>query len=112
MATGRLLLVMTTLPDAVAGAIARALVERRLAACVSIQSPCLSVYRWQGVVEEAQEVPLLMKTTAAQYPALEAALREMHPYDLPEIVAIDISHGAADYLQWIVAGTMGEDGRR
>jgi periplasmic divalent cation tolerance protein len=105
------LLVMTTLPDLqAAGAIARTLVEQRLAACVSIQSPCRSVYRWNGGIEQAEEIPLLIKTTARRYPALEAALRAMHPYDLPEIVAIGVADGLPAYLQWIDAGTMEDDG--
>jgi len=105
------LLVMTTLPDPqVAGSIARALVEQRLAACVSIQSPCVSVYRWKGAVEQAEEIPLLIKTTVDRYPALEAALRAMHPYDLPEIVALSVTGGLPEYLDWISSQTMEEDG--
>ncbi|MCE2949291.1 MAG: divalent-cation tolerance protein CutA [bacterium] len=113
MAARDILLVMTTLPDAaVAATIARALVERRLAACASVQSGCRSVYRWQGAVEQATEVPLLVKTTAARYPALEAALREMHPYELPEIVALSVADGLPAYLEWIISGTIDEDGLR
>ncbi len=105
-----MMLVMTTLPDpAAADTIAQTLVARRLAACVSIQSSCRSVYRWNGTIEQAQEVPLLIKTTAARYPALEAALRELHPYDLPEIVAVDVHSGLPEYLRWIVSETIDED---
>lgn len=108
-----MLLVMTTLPDqAVAGTIARALVERRLAACVSIQPPCVSVYRWQGTVEQAQEVALLIKTTRERYPALESALRGLHPYEVPEIIALDVTRGWPGYLQWVVSETIGGDERK
>lgn len=100
------LLVLTNLPDAVsAQALAAALVEERLAACVNILAPCRSVYRWQGKVEDASEVPLLIKTTADRYPALEAAVRARHPYELPEIVAVPIAHGLPDYLRWVESET-------
>jgi periplasmic divalent cation tolerance protein len=105
-----ILLVMTTVPDgAVAATIARTLVERRLAACVSVQSPCVSTYRWQGVVEQSQEIPLLIKTTVERYPALEAALRDLHPYDVPEIIALDVTQGLPAYLKWVVSETIDED---
>lgn len=104
------LLVMTTLPDLqVARTIACALVEQRLAACVSIQSPCRSVYRWNGGIEQAEEIPLLIKTTVRRYPALEAALKAMHPYDLPEIVAVGVADGLPAFLEWINAETMTEN---
>jgi periplasmic divalent cation tolerance protein len=100
------LLVITHLPDeARARALAGVLVEARLAACVNILAPCRSVYRWQGRVEDAAEVPLLIKTTAARYPALEAAIRRHHPYELPEIVAVSPSHGLPDYLAWVATET-------
>lgn len=100
------LLVFTSLPDAAsARALAGALVEARLAACASVLAPCRSVYRWQGKTEDAAEVPLLIKTTAARYAALEAAIRARHPYELPEIVAVPIQHGLPDYLAWVAAET-------
>lgn len=100
------LLVFTSLPDAAsARALAGALVEARLAACASVLAPCRSVYRWQGKTENAEEVPLLIKTTAARYAALEAAIRARHPYELPEIVAVPIQHGLPDYLAWVAAET-------
>lgn len=99
-------IVLTTLPDAdVAARLARLLVERRLAACVNVLAPCRSVYRWQGAVEEAQEVPLLIKTTEEAYAALESALRTHHPYELPEIVSVPVAHGLAAYLDWVAAAT-------
>lgn len=100
------LLVLTNLPDAEAARrLAGHLVEARLAACVNILAGCRSVYRWQGKVEEADEVPLLIKTTADRYPALEAAIRAGHPYELPEIVAVPVCFGLSEYLGWVAAET-------
>lgn len=82
---------------------ARQLVELRLAACVNILAPCLSVYQWQGKRCEENEVPLMIKTTAACYPALEATIRRLHPYELPEIVAVDIAQGLPAYLGWVTS---------
>jgi periplasmic divalent cation tolerance protein len=98
------LLVITNLPDrASAQALAGALIERRLAACVNVLGECVSVYRWKGQVETAAEIPVLVKTTADAYPALELAIRELHPYELPEIVAVPIARGLPQYLDWIAA---------
>lgn len=100
------LLVLTNLPnrDAALG-LARALVERGAAACVNVLGECTSVYRWQDAVEESPEVPLLIKTTEAAYPALERAIRALHPYELPEIVAVPLSRGLPGYLDWVVEQT-------
>ena len=104
---GAVLLVFATLPDvASARGLARMLVEGRLAACVSMLAPCRSVYRWQGQVEESSEVPVLIKTTAACYADLEAAIRAAHPYELPEIVAVPVQHGLPAYLEWVAAETV------
>jgi periplasmic divalent cation tolerance protein len=103
------LLVLTNCPDAAcAERIARALVDARLAACVNILAPARSVYRWQGAVEQADEVPLLIKTTAGRYTALEAAIRQHHPYEVPEIVALPIGRGLPAYLQWLADETRQE----
>lgn len=100
------LLVLTNLPDrASAGKLAAALVEQRVAACVNVLAPCRSVYRWQGVVRQEEEHPVLVKTTSERYAALEAAIRALHPYELPEIVAVPIERGLPDYLQWVIAET-------
>lgn len=100
------LLVLTNLPDRPsAEALAAALVEARLAACVNILAPCRSVYRWQGAVEAADEIPLLIKTSVACYAALEAAIRAQHPYELPEVIALPITQGLPDYLAWVDAET-------
>jgi periplasmic divalent cation tolerance protein len=96
------LLLLSTCPTAeVAEDIAQALVESRLAACSNIVPGIRSVYRWQGQVEKAQEYLLLIKTHRDRYPALEAAIRARHPYSLPEIIALPIATGLADYLAWI-----------
>jgi periplasmic divalent cation tolerance protein len=81
--------------------IARELVERRLAACVQLDGPFESIYRWKGAVEEAREWRCTIKTRADRYDALEAALRALHPYETPEILAHPVSGGGADYLAWI-----------
>ena len=100
------LLVLTNLPDrAVADRLADSLIEQRLAACVNILAPCRSVYRWKGAVQHDEEHPMLIKTTAERYPALEAAIRAMHPYELPEIIAVGIEHGLPGYLAWVDAET-------
>jgi len=100
------LLVLTNCPDeAVANAIALAVVEEKLAACVNILPRVQSVYRWQGTVESASEIPLLIKTTAAAYPALEQQIAELHPYAVPEIIALPIRHGLPAYLNWLAAET-------
>ena len=99
-------LVFTTLPDAeMAGKVARNLVEQRLAACVNVLAACSSVYRWQGDVHEDEEIPLIIKTTAELYPALETYLRQQHPYALPEIVALDVAQGLPEYLHWVAEST-------
>lgn len=101
------LLVITNCPDEEsANAIALALVEAKLAACVNILPRVQSIYRWQGVVESAAEVPLLIKSTAANYRALEAAIKQRHPYELPEIIALPITQGLPAYLNWLVAETI------
>jgi periplasmic divalent cation tolerance protein len=100
------ILVLTNLPDrASADALARALIELRLAACVSIGAMHDSLYHWRGEIEMASEVALTIKTAADLYPAVEAAIRERHPYELPEIVAVPITDGFHDYLDWIAAET-------
>jgi len=103
------LLVLTNLPDREsAEKIARAAVEERVAACVNILGTARSVYRWQGAVEVADEVPVFLKTTEDRYGALERLIRELHPYDLPEIIAIPVESGLADYLDWVAEETRPE----
>ena len=100
------LLVFTQLPDdASANALATHLLEERLASCVNVLAPCQSHYRWQGKIEHAEEIPLIIKTTSARYPLLEQAIRARHPYELPEIVAVAAVHGLPAYLDWVAAET-------
>lgn len=94
--------VTTTLPTEEAAArVARALVEARLAACVQIQGPITSVYRWQGAVETSAEWYCHAKTTRARIAEVERVVRESHPYEVPEIIALPIVAGHAPYLRWI-----------
>lgn len=107
--SGQTLLIFTNLPDAAsAQTLATMLVAERLAACVNVLAPCRSLYRWQGAIESAEEVPLLIKSTTGRYADLEAAIRAAHPYELPEIIAVPIAHGLPDYLSWIVTETRTE----
>lgn len=100
------LLVLTNLPDrGAAERIADSLVTEGVAACVNVLAECASVYRWQGKVEHASEVPLLIKTSRAAYPQLESALRKLHPYELPEIIALPVSAGLPEYLNWVAQET-------
>lgn len=99
-------LVLTTCPNAeVAQAIARALVGERLAACVNVLAPCRSFYTWQGQACEDDEVPLVIKTSAERYAAVEARVRELHPYQLPELVALPVVDGLPAYLAWVAGQT-------
>jgi periplasmic divalent cation tolerance protein len=100
------LLVFTNLPDRESAlALARTLVDAQVAACVNVLGGCTSIYRWQGAVESADEVPVLIKTRAALYAEVERAIRARHPYDVPEIVAVPITHGLPAYLEWVAAET-------
>jgi periplasmic divalent cation tolerance protein len=100
------LLVLTNLPDqASAEKLAQELVCEKLAACVNILAPCTSIYQWQGKIEQAREIPMLIKTTSAAYQALEAVIRQSHPYELPEIVQVPITGGLPAYIQWLIAET-------
>lgn len=97
-----ILLVITNLPDAeTAGRLAQRLIEERAAACVNQLAPCTSIYRWQGGIETAAEIPLLIKTTRAAYPRLEQLIRAAHPYELPEIIAVPVTTGLPTYLDWV-----------
>ncbi len=81
--------------------LARTLVEGELAACVQVLPTMVSIYRWQGSVERANESLLLIKTTRAAYPMLEAAIKRNHPYQTPEIIALPVEAGSDDYLNWL-----------
>ena len=96
------ILVLTCLPDhAAASALARTLVTGRLAACVHVGAAVESMYHWQGQIETAREVPVTIKTRAVLYETVQAAILAAHPYELPEIIAIPLTHGLPRYLDWI-----------
>jgi periplasmic divalent cation tolerance protein len=98
--------VLCTVPsEAVATQISQALLEERLVACVNVLPAARSIYRWQGQIEEGQELLLVMKTARDRYAALEARLRALHPYDVPEVLALDVAEGSAPYLAWVLAET-------
>ena len=100
------LIVMTNCPDAeVADRLARTLVEQKLAACVNRLPAVDSIYRWQGTVERAVEVPLMIKSTRERLPEIQEAIRALHPYEVPEIVAIPVVAGLPSYLRWVVDET-------
>jgi periplasmic divalent cation tolerance protein len=100
------ILVLTNVPDrAVAAALAKALLDDRLAACVNIGGPVESIYHWHGRIETGEEVPVAVKTRSALYSNVEATIRKFHPYDTPEILAIPVVAGDARYLDWLAAET-------
>ncbi|WP_343661821.1 divalent-cation tolerance protein CutA [Ralstonia sp.] len=100
------LLVLTNLPDAEsADHVTTVVLESRAAACVNRLPACASTYWWNGAIEHAAEIPLLIKTTRAAYPALEAALRKAHPYEVPEIIALPVVMGLPAYLAWVAGET-------
>ncbi len=98
--------VLVTAGDAgEAARIGRTLVEERLAACANVVGPIRSVYRWQGAVEEAAEHLLLVKARADDLPALEARVRALHSYQVPEVLALPVAAGSAAYLAWLAQST-------
>jgi periplasmic divalent cation tolerance protein len=99
--TDKILVHVTCPTRAVADSIAAALIAQRLAACVSIAAPLTSLYRWRGAVERAEEHPLTIKTRRDLFARVCAAVRELHNYETPEIIASPLIDGAADYLDWI-----------
>ena len=101
---------LTNVPDQqCADKIARELVQSGLAACVNQLAACVSTYRWQGNLEQAEEIPLLIKTTTARYAELEARIQALHPYELPEIIHVSISGGSEAYLSWLVQETCSQE---
>ena len=102
----RIVLVLTTVPaDALGEEIATALVAERLAACVNISAPMTSIYRWKGKVERETERQLVIKTTVDRVNVLQQRIKELHSYELPEFIVIELSGGSEAYLQWIASET-------
>lgn len=98
----KFILVLTALPEEKKGLeIARKLVEERLAACVTVSSACQSLYWWGDKISDDREYVLLIKTAACLYEQLEKRIRELHPYQVPEIIALPLEKGSRDYLSWI-----------
>lgn len=105
---GEALFVLSTFPDvATAQRIGRQLVEEHCAACANILPPIESIYWWKGKVENANETLAIFKTTADRYSALETSLRQLHPYEVPEIIAVPIERGLPDYLRWVAENCAG-----
>jgi len=97
-----LILILTTMPDdAQADGLAAALVGEKLAACVNVHAPMMSTYRWKGAIEREAERQIVIKTTRARLPALEARLKTLHPYELPELVVLGAEASAA-YGRWVI----------
>lgn len=88
---------------------AEALIDQHLAACVNVLSPCTSIYHWQGKVESADEIPVMIKTLRQHYDQVEQLIKMMHPYELPEVIMVPILNGLPAYLQWIANETQPPD---
>ena len=100
------ILVITNLPDkTTALKLAEKLISKKLAACVNVQAECTSFYRWKNEIETTSELPIFIKTLSQHYAEVEKTIQEMHPDELPEIIAVSISAGLPAYLQWISAET-------
>ena len=98
--------VLTNVPNlTVAKTVARYLVGQGMAACVNIQPGVKSYYHWEGVIRQANEVTLLVKTTCERYPEVESAIKALSPHDLPEIIALPVSQGLPAYLEWVRSET-------
>jgi periplasmic divalent cation tolerance protein len=108
--TNKIVVLVTCGTEKEARKIARTLVERRLAACVNLFSvPVRSIYRWRGKVESAKEFLLTVKTSRKRFRAIAAAVKRLHSYDVPEIIALPIAAGAAEYLDWILESVSERD---
>lgn len=102
--SGRIAVLCTVGTAADAGRIARALVEQRLAACVNVVAQVTSVYRWKGAIETAEERLLVIKTRGERFEALRQAIVSLHPYEVPEVIALPIEGGHRPYLEWLDDG--------
>jgi periplasmic divalent cation tolerance protein len=109
--TDCVLILATAGSETEAETIARTLVEERLAACVNIAGPIRSVYRWEGQVADEREWLLIMKTPASRFAAVEARVKALHSYRVPEVIAAPIQSGSEEYLRWVREETVGKGGR-
>jgi len=107
--TDKIVVLSTCANEADAGRVARALVESRLAACVSVVPGLRSYYYWQDRLETSDEALLLIKTSRELFASLKAELEKIHPYELPEILALPVVEGADNYLNWLTANLRGKD---
>jgi periplasmic divalent cation tolerance protein len=107
---GQPLVVLVTAPEDGARELGRALVDERLAACVNVLPGVTSIYTWQGRREESVESLLVIKTRPERYAALERRVLELHPYSVPEVLALAVETGAPDYLRWVQASVTTEGG--
>lgn len=107
----RVMVALTTAPSAeVAERIGRSLVEDRLAACVNVVAGITSIFKWEGSIERESEVLVILKTTAGHVEALERRVVELHPYEVPEVIAFPVEAGHAPYLSWVRAEVGDDDG--
>ncbi len=106
------IVVMTARDEEEANRIARALVDERLAACVNVIGPVRSIYRWRDAVEDEREYLLLAKTRARLYASLERRVKELHSYEVPEVIAIAPASGSTRYFEWLMESTAGESKKR
>ncbi len=101
-----IVLVLTTVPNTEAGeTIGRALVEERLAACVNVLAPMVSIYRWRGAVERDEERQVVIKTTRARAAEVQARVAALHSYELPECLILSVAGGSDTYLEWVKSET-------
>ncbi|NYT75961.1 divalent-cation tolerance protein CutA [Alcaligenaceae bacterium] len=102
VAASDIVIVLSNAPDALlAKRIAHVLVEEHLAACVNLGEAGLSMYMWQGTLEGAEEIPMVMKTTSERAPALMERLRQLHPYEVPEMLILPVAGGSREYVEWV-----------
>ena len=99
-----IVLVLTTAPEPIAEPMARSLVDERLAACVNVHAPMTSFYRWHGEVQQDGERQLVIKTTRARVSAVQARVRELHSYELPEFLVVAVEEGGEGYIDWVKSG--------
>jgi len=103
------LMVVCSCPDSeCAKQLAERIVSERLAACANVVPGVTSIFEWNGALQSESEVVMVIKTTSQKYPQLEATLRQLHPYEVPEIIATPITHGLPDYLDWVTDSVEGK----